>query len=50
MTRKSLAVYLDVHENTIINYEKKGMPVIKMGRGLRRYELEKVMKWLGKDN
>ena len=46
MTRATLAAHLGVHANTIANYEKKGLPVIKMGRGLRRYDYSKVMEWL----
>jgi len=45
MTRKTLALKLDCSPRTIIRYEKKGLPVIRIG-GLRRYDWAEVTKWI----
>ena len=45
LTRKELAKLLNVHDRTIDNYIKKGMPFIKVVKAVRFEEAE-VMKWL----
>ena len=45
-TRKTLSLKLKVSTPTIIRWELKGLPVIRIG-GIVRYDLEKVMFWLG---
>lgn len=42
---KELSSRLGVHENTIRNYIKKGMPCIKLER-VYLFDYEKVVKWL----
>ena len=49
LTRYEIALHFKVHENTIANWEKKGMPVIRIGL-LRRYDLEDVNKWISLNN
>lgn len=45
MTRKTLSLALKVSIPTIIRWEKKGLPVIRIG-GIVRYDLGRVMSWL----
>jgi phage terminase Nu1 subunit (DNA packaging protein) len=49
LTRHDLALRFQVHDNTIKNWEKKGLPVIHIG-GLCRYDLAEVMKWVNLDS
>lgn len=46
---KELTEYLKVHENTVYNYIKLGMPHYKIGKELR-FELEEVKEWLRNKN
>lgn len=46
LTRHELAEILGVHTQTIYNMTKEGMPRIKMGYNLVRYDPEDVMEWL----
>lgn len=46
ITTKELAEYLKIHENTIYNYIKKGMPYYKIGVKDFRFEIEEVKRWL----
>jgi len=45
MTTKELAKYLQVHENTIGRYVKKGMPCVKLEKAIR-FDLDDVLKWI----
>ena len=45
ITTQELAKYLKIHENTIYEYIKLGMPHYKMGKYFR-FELEEVKQWL----
>lgn len=45
MTLKTLALALDVNIRTIVRLEKKGLPVMRIGR-LHRYYYSEVVKWL----
>ena len=49
LTRHSLALKFQVHDNTIRNWEKKGLPVFHIG-GLVRYDLAEVQKWISLNN
>lgn len=50
LTRKQLADKLQLHEETIAAYERKGMPSFKFGPKTHRYILEEVVKWLKERN
>ena len=43
---EELKEYLKVHENTIYNYIKEGMPYYKIGNRSFRFELDEVKEWL----
>ena len=45
MTTKELAKYLQVHENTIGRYVKKGMPCVKLEKAIR-FDLDDVLNWI----
>ena len=45
MTTKELAKYLQVHENTIGRYVKKGMPCVKLEKAIR-FDLDDVLRWI----
>ena len=34
--------------NTLINMRKRGLPYIKIGKKLIRYDLNEVREWIGK--
>lgn len=46
ISTKELAEYLKVHENTIYNLIKKGLPSYKIGSQEYRFEIEEVKEWL----
>ena len=46
LSTKELAQYLKVHENTIYNLVKRGLPCYKIGPQEFRFELEEVKNWL----
>lgn len=46
ISTKELAEYLKVHENTIYNLIKKGLPFYKIGSQEYRFEIEEVKEWL----
>lgn len=46
LTRKQLAEKLQVHVTTIDNYERKGMPVLRVKKIDPRYNWEEILKWL----
>lgn len=45
MTTQELVEYLKIHENTIYEYAKQGMPCYRVGKNFR-FELEEVKQWL----
>ena len=45
ITTKELMEYLKIHENTIYNYIKEGMPHYRVGKEYR-FEIEDVKAWL----
>ena len=45
LTTKELAEYLKVHENTIYNLTKKGMPYFRIGNDFK-FKIEEVEGWL----
>ena len=45
ITTKNLYEVLKVHENTIYNYVKEGMPHVYVG-GKYLFDLDQVLKWL----
>lgn len=45
MNTRELTEYLKIHENTVFNYVKKGMPYYRIGREYR-FEIEEVKEWL----
>lgn len=49
LTAKELAEKLSVSHMTLHRLRKKGLPVIKVGRSVR-YDLEKVIAWIEKQN
>lgn len=48
LTRKELAIKLNVSERTIDRYRKDGMPFIQINKTIR-FEEEKVMEWVKGD-
>lgn len=50
LTRKQVAEKLQLHEQTIASYEKKGMPFYRLGTKIHRYKLEEVTKWFEQYN
>lgn len=50
LTTKELCKYFKIHENTVYNYIKKGMPVYKVGAKEFRFELEEVKDWFKKNS
>lgn len=50
LTRRQLAKELQISERKVAEMERKGMPVIKMGRKTRRYNLDRVLQWLADIN
>lgn len=50
MNQTQVASYLGVSVQTIINWEKKGMPVIRHD-GIVRYDRDDIDEWMmGRDN
>lgn len=45
ITTKELCIKLKIHENTVYNYVKDGMPSIYAGKK-HLFDLDKVIKWL----
>ena len=45
LNTSELAKELSMHENTIYNLLKKGLPSYKIGKS-RRYDLEEVKSWI----
>jgi excisionase family DNA binding protein len=45
ITTKELVEYLKIHENTIYNYIKEGLPHYRVGKEYR-FEIEEVKTWL----
>lgn len=45
LNTKELTEYLKIHENTVYNYIKQGLPHYRIGKELR-FELEEVKQWL----
>lgn len=45
ITTQELTKYLKIHENTVYEYIKLGMPHYKIGKNYR-FELEEVKQWL----
>ena len=46
VTTKEMAEILSVHENTLFNWAKEGMPRYKMGSNAVRYDVDEVLKWI----
>lgn len=49
VTTAKLADFMAVHENTIYNWVRLGMPRIKVGNTVR-YDLEEVLEWVKERN
>lgn len=49
ITRDELAKEFKVHFNTILKWQKQGMPFYKIG-GTVRYELDEVIEWFKNNN
>ena len=46
VTTKEMADILSVHENTLFNWAKEGMPRYKLGSNAVRYNVEEVLEWV----
>ena len=46
VTTKEMAEILSVHENTLFNWAKEGMPRYKLGSNAVRYDVEEVLAWV----
>ena len=46
VTTKEMAGILSVHENTLFNWAKEGMPRYKLGSNAVRYDVEEVLEWV----
>ena len=46
VTTKEMAEILSVHENTLFNWAKEGMPRYKLGSNAVRYDIEEVLEWV----
>lgn len=46
ISTKELAEFLKVHENTIYNLIKRGLPVYKISNQEYRFDIEEVKGWL----
>ena len=46
VTTKEMASILSVHENTLFNWAKEGMPRYKLGSNAVRYDVEEVLEWV----
>ena len=46
ISTKELAEFLKVHENTIYNLIKRGLPVYKISNQEYRFDVEEVKGWL----
>ena len=46
VTTKEMAEILSVHENTLFNWAKEGMPRYKLGSNAVRYDAEEVLEWV----
>jgi phage terminase Nu1 subunit (DNA packaging protein) len=46
LSRDEIARRLNRHKKTIANWEKHGLPVIKIGKRTRLYSLPAVERWL----
>ena len=46
VTTKEMVEILSVHENTLFNWAKEGMPRYKMGSNAVRYDVDEVLKWI----
>ena len=49
LTRKELAEKMKVTVQTVVNWETKGMPVLRPVGGDPRYDWDDVKKWLEGD-
>ena len=49
LIRKGLSLKLNISIPTICRWEKKGLPVIRIG-GIVRYDLAEVNKWISLNN
>lgn len=49
LSRKELALFLNVTDRTIDNYRKKGMPFIQLPSGTIRFNKDEVLEWLRKE-
>jgi len=49
LTREQLAEKLQVHQKTIENYQKRGLPCIYISSKILRYEWTAVVNWLAAD-
>ena len=45
-TTKEMAEILNVHENSLFNWAKEGMPRYKLGSNAVRYDIEEVLEWV----
>lgn len=46
LTRAELRAWLDLSEDTILAWEKRGMPVIRYQRKVRLYDVAAVVAWM----
>ena len=46
VTTKEMAEILSVHENTLFNWAKEGMPRYKLGSNAVRYDVKEVLEWV----
>jgi excisionase family DNA binding protein len=44
MSKSELAAYLKIHEKTVEDHVKKGLPVLRVG-GVFRFRLSDVLSW-----
>lgn len=45
LTTKQLSSKLNINRLTISSWIKKGMPCLKLGKRIYRYDLNKVLEW-----
>lgn len=50
LTTKELAESLSVSEKTIHDWKDNGMPYIRLGQRIIRYDFDKVIKWFKDKN
>ena len=46
LNRAQLATELGITEETIVAYETDGMPCISVGRKIRLYDVQEILKWM----